>query len=107
MRREGPAGPMLHRLLTYEVRKESLPQAVALAQAFIDEVTRKEGGTARYVAFQETAQPTRFVHHMTFRVQSAEDYHLKTAWRKRFVEALQPMCSSPPLVTALTPVAGG
>lgn len=98
---------MLHRLLVYEVRKESVPQALALTSAFVDEVGRKEGGTARYVAFHETANPGRFVHQVAFRVASAEDYHLKTQWRKRFMEGLLPLCTSPPAMVALSAVEAG
>lgn len=95
---------MLHRLLVYEVRKESIPQALALTRVFVDEVGRKEGGTARYVAFHETANPGRFVHQVAFRVASAEDYHLKTQWRKRFLEGIQPLCTSPPTMVPLDAV---
>ena len=97
---------MLHRLMTYEVRKEAVPQALELARAFADEVGRKEGGTAKYQVFQDAAQPTRFVHLMAFRVPSAEDYHKKTAWHKRFTEALAPHCTVAPSSTTVNLVAG-
>ena len=97
---------MLHKLLTYEVRKEAVPQAVDLARAFADEVGRKEGGTAKYQVFQDAAHPTRFTHLMAFRVPSAEDYHKKTAWHKRFTEAMAPLCVAPPAASALTLVGG-
>ena len=47
------AAAMNHRFLRYEVRRESLPAALAAIQSFVDEVGRKEGGTARYEAFQD------------------------------------------------------
>ena len=92
--------------MTYEVRKEAVPQALDLVRAFVDEVGRKEGGVAKYQAFQDAAHPTRFTHLMAFRVPSAEDYHRKTAWHKRFTEALAPLCLAPPASTVVTPVAG-
>lgn len=88
----------------FEVRKESVPQASAAVKAFVDEVTRKEGGTARFEAYQAAEAPTRFVLVMAFRVQSADDYHQKTAWRKRFVEAITPLCTVPLSVEALSPL---
>ena len=84
------------RHLSYEVRKDAVPAALAAAAAFVDEVRRKEGGTARYAAFQQKDQPTRFVHTMAFRTPSAEEYHRKTQWHKRFLETLGPLCVSPP-----------
>lgn len=93
---------MIHRFLTYEVRTEALPQAQALARAFVDEVVRKEGGTAKYQAFQHVDPPTRFTHLMSFRTPSAEEYHRKTAWNKRFTEALAPLCARPPQAADLT-----
>jgi quinol monooxygenase YgiN len=86
---------MTIKLLRYEVRKESIPLAADAARAFVDEVRRKEGGTARYDAYQEK-DSGRFVHIMQFRVASAEQYHAKTAWHKRFHETIAPMCTSPP-----------
>jgi quinol monooxygenase YgiN len=98
---------MIHKLVTYEVRKESVPQALELVRAFVDEVGRKEGGIAKYQVWQDAAQPTRFTHHVVFRVPSAEDYHKKTAWNKRFTEALAPLCAAPPVAAVVNPVAGG
>ena len=98
---------MIHKLTTYEVRREAIPQALELARAFVDEVGRKEGGTAKYEAFQDAEHPTRFLHHMVFRTPSAEDYHRKTAWNKRFTEALAPLCVEPPRFSTVTPVVPG
>lgn len=84
------------RHLAYEVRKDAVAAAVAATTAFVDEVRRKEGGTARYAAFQHKEHPTRFVHTMAFRTPSAEEYHRKTAWAKRFHETLAPLCTTPP-----------
>lgn len=82
--------------LTYEVRKDAVATALAATTAFVDEVRRKEGGTARYAAFQEKANPARFVHTMAFRTPSAEEYHRKTQWAKRFHETIGALCVAPP-----------
>lgn len=86
---------MLHRLLRYEVRKDALPDALAATRAFVDEVGRKEGGTASYKAFQDKAAPTRFTHLMAFRVANAEQYHKATPWMKAFLAKVQPLCVAP------------
>lgn len=88
---------MIVKIARYEVRRESVPQALAAVASFIDEVKRKEGGTARYEAFQHVDEPTRFTHIMAFRTPSAEDYHQKTAWSKRFVETVHPLCVQKPV----------
>ncbi|HET6405897.1 MAG TPA: antibiotic biosynthesis monooxygenase [Candidatus Thermoplasmatota archaeon] len=95
---------MIVKLARYQVRKDALPQTLQLVHAFVDEVTRKEGGTARYEAFQAKDDPTRFTHYMTFRTPAADQYHQKTAWAKRFFEALAPLCVAAPSVEELTPV---
>lgn len=87
---------MITTLARYQVRKEELPHALAAVKAFVDEVGRKEGGTASYKAYQGKEDPTRFTHVMTFRTPSAQQYHQKTAWHKRFFESLAPMCATPP-----------
>jgi quinol monooxygenase YgiN len=87
---------MIIRLARYQVRKESIAAAEAATRAFVDEVTRKEGGTARYEAFQDKSEPGRFTHLMAFRTPSAEEYHRKTAWHKAFLATITPLCASPP-----------
>ena len=95
---------MMHRIETFEVRKEVLDEARKLVVAYADEVGRKEGGTASFVALQETDHPTRFALVMAFRVPSAAQYHDGTAWAKRFREAMAPLCVRAPEARALAPV---
>lgn len=95
---------MIHRIETFEVRKEALDAAKKATLAFADEVGRKEGGTARFEALQDAQAPTRFVLVMSFRVASAATYHDGTAWRKRFVETLAPLCTTPLAARTLAPV---
>lgn len=87
---------MITRALRYEVRKEALEQATEATRAFLDEVKRKEGGVASYHCYRAKAAPTRFLHLATFRVASAVDYHQGTAWHKRFLAAIGPLCTAPP-----------
>ena len=93
---------MIRRLITYEVRKEALPQALAATRAFVDEVTRKEGGTAAYRVYQHKDPETRFTHYMEFRMPAAEQYHQKTAWRKKFEDAMGPLRTGAPVVADVT-----
>ena len=95
---------MIIKLARYRVNKGAEAQAAALAKAFVDEIVRKEGGTAKYEAFQGKADPTRFVHVMSFRTPSAEQYHQKTAWAKTFSEKLAPLCAEPLAYEEMTPL---
>lgn len=101
------AARVIERFVRYEVRKEALDEAVRLAAALVDEVQRKEGGTASYKVWQEVAHPTRFLHHVVFRTPAAEQYHGKTAWRKRFDEALRPLCAQEPVAVDVRAVQPG
>jgi len=97
---------MIHKLVSYQVRKDVVPQALAAVRAFADEVNRKEGGTAKYEAWQGKEDPTRFTHHMAFRTPSAEKYHQTTPWCKAFVAALHPLCVEQPVSFEVLPVMG-
>jgi quinol monooxygenase YgiN len=94
---------MITKLARYEVHKGSVPQATAAVREFVDQVKRKEGGTARYEAWQ-SADGTQFTHLMAFRVASAEQYHQKTAWAKKFHETLAPLLAKPFEVVDAAPV---
>lgn len=87
---------MITKFARYQVRREGIADAVTATRAFVDEVNRKEGGTAKYEAYQDKADPTRFTHMMAFRTPAAEDYHQKTAWNKAFLAKLTPLCVQPP-----------
>lgn len=95
---------MIVKFARYEVRIEAVPQALAAVRAFVDEVRRKEGGTARYEVYQEKAEPTRFTHLMSFRTPSAEQYHQKTAWAKRFSDAIAPLATQPIAYVEVVPL---
>lgn len=96
---------MLHRFVRFEVRKDALPQALDAIRAFVDEVGRKEGGTATYRSFHDKAEPTRFTHYAVFRTPSAEQYHRGTPWMKAFMAKLEPLCTQKPSATDVDEVA--
>lgn len=98
---------MIRKLVHYEVRKEDLPLVLDAVRAFVDEVARKEGGTARYQAYQHKDAPTRFTHFMEFRTPAAEKYHQTTPWVKRFTETLLPRCTKEPVFSEIEVVEKG
>jgi quinol monooxygenase YgiN len=95
---------MIHKFARFQVKRDKLAEAVACVATFVDEVARKEGGTAKYEAFQDAADPTQFTHYMVFRTPSAEKYHQTTPWVKTFVAKLYPLCVEEPAFVDVTPV---
>lgn len=93
-----------HKLATYRVRKGDVDKARALVASFVDEVRRKEGGTAKYEVWQDAVDPARFTHHMVFNTPAAEKYHATTPWAKKFQEAMGPLYDAPPAIVEVTPV---
>ena len=87
---------VIRKLMTYDVRKEDVAKALEAVRAFVDEVNRKEGGTAAYRVYHHKEPATRFTHFMEFRAPAGEKYHQGTAWAKKFQATLQPMCTTPP-----------
>lgn len=95
---------MIHKFARFQVKTGKVDEALGLIKDFVDEVGRKEGGTATYTSFQDKDEPTRFTHYMAFRTPSAEEYHRGTAWVKKFVAALYPICEKEPTFTEVVPV---
>jgi quinol monooxygenase YgiN len=95
---------MIVKVLRYQVRREAAAAALEATRVFVDEVVRKEGGTAKYEAFQQKDDPARFTHVMTFRTPSAEEYHRKTSWNKAFAEKLAPLLTAPAATEELVKV---
>lgn len=94
----------IHKLTTYRVHKGDVDKARALVAAFVDEVGRKEGGTGKYEAWQDVADPTRFTHHAVFNAPAGEKYHASTPWMKKFNEAMAPLYEAPPQTSEVKPV---
>jgi quinol monooxygenase YgiN len=97
---------MMHQIVTFEVKREGIEAARTAVATYADEVTRKEGGTAFFHAYQESEKPSRFVLVMGFRVASAVQYHEGTAWAKKLREALAPLLLAPMESRALTALSG-
>lgn len=97
---------VIHKLMRYKVRRADLDAVLALVASFVDEVGRKEGGTALYRALQHGDDPTRFTHYMVFRTKSAEDNHHKQPWTRAFHQKLAPLCEEAPQTLDAKPVGG-
>jgi len=82
---------MIHIIIPFTVKTESLETVKALLSKFISAIKKNEPGTLLYKSFQQTDVPAKFIHFMTF-ADRAEETHRATKHCKEFVEALYPLC---------------
>ncbi len=71
----------------YQVRLDALAVCKAAITEFIEAV-RQEPGTLEYSAWQERANPTRFLHYFVFKNPTARDRHATSEAVKRFTGIL-------------------
>lgn len=80
----------IYTIAEYRVRKlgvEKVKQAIA---EFVPYVQAQEPGTRMYLAWQQTEDPTRFVHFFIFENEAAHQAHSRSEAVKRFEAAYRP-----------------
>jgi quinol monooxygenase YgiN len=88
--------PKIWKIARYTVKSEEELDAVLTAvDRFVAAVGEHEPETF-YDAWQEVAEPLRFVHVMGFADAAAEQRHRKAPYTLEFVEALYPRCREEP-----------
>lgn len=90
-----------HRIARFQVRPGQDSQALEVVRTFVGKIGESEPGTLRYESYQEVEQPARFLHVMEFADAAAEEVHEGTAHVKAFVDALHPLCETPPQLPAV------
>lgn len=85
----------IHELARYEVRPEALDEVIAAIHEFVAYVRANEPGALRYEVWQESKQPTRFVHLFVWRDEEANRLHGESAAVKKFAGILYPRCLAP------------
>jgi quinol monooxygenase YgiN len=90
---------VIHKTATFQVRRAGLERSLAAIREFIAYVAANEPGTLRYESWQESDDPTRFVHVLTFRDADAERIHSTSAAVERFTKVLYPECLAPVVFT--------
>ncbi len=96
---------MITKVARYRVRHDKIAAAVEATRMFVEAVHMQESSTLRYDAWQEHADPTRFLHLMVFRDEVAEAHHRSTPHVRAYVETLHPLCSEQPAFVDLDAVA--
>lgn len=90
---------MKHVIIPFTVKSESMETVETIIKKFISEIEKNEPGTLMYKSFQQTDEPAKFVHVMTFADEEAEKIHRQTDHCKHFVERLYPLCTEMPRAT--------
>ena len=96
---------MINKMVTFKVREKALDEAKMLVREFVENIILNEEDTLLYRALQETNDPTKFIHFMTFSDDYAENQHKKSNYCAEFVESLAPLCDEEIRYTDLSRVA--
>ena len=80
----------VRQLARYQVRPESLDRCLAAIREFVAYVRTNEKGTLRYDVWQETEDPTKFVHLFIFADAAAQARHGESDAVKRFEAIYSP-----------------
>ena len=59
---------MINKMVAYKVKNDSLDEAKMLVREFVENIKLNEGDTLLYRALQESDDPTKFIHFMTFQM---------------------------------------
>lgn len=79
-------------MVTFKVREADLDEAKMLVREFVENIKLNEEDTLLYRALQQTNDPTKFIHFMTFSDEYAENQHKNSNYCAEFVEFLTPLC---------------
>jgi len=88
---------MKHVMISFSVKPEELDKVKAIIGEFISAIHKYETDTLMYKSFQNSTNPTRFIHIMTFKDDEAMDYHRQTKHCREFVDRLYPLCAELPV----------
>jgi quinol monooxygenase YgiN len=87
---------MLYVMVQFRIKKGHVQEAEALIRDFTDNIREHEPDTLSYQSFQFNHDIQEFVHLMCFTGEEADEKHKESAYCKKFVDALYPICESEP-----------
>ena len=96
---------MINKMVTFRVKEGALDEAKMLVREFVENIILNEEDTLLYRSLQETNDPTRFIHFMTFTDDYAEKQHKNSNYCAEFVESLTPLCDEEISFTDLSRIA--
>ena len=80
----------IYTIAQYRIRKSGIEKVKRAIEEFVPYVQEHEPGTRMYLAWQETEDPTRFVHFFIFENEAAHQEHSRSHAVKRFEAAYRP-----------------
>jgi quinol monooxygenase YgiN len=80
----------IYTIAQYQVRKSGVEKVKRAIAEFVPYVQNHETGTRMYLAWQQTEDPTRFVHFFIFEDEAAHQAHSRSDAVKRFEAAYRP-----------------
>jgi quinol monooxygenase YgiN len=80
----------IYQLAHYQVKPSAVGKVKVAIEEFVRYVQNNEPGTEVYLAWQEQADPTRFVHIFKFADEAAHDVHSRSDQVKRFESVYSP-----------------
>jgi quinol monooxygenase YgiN len=88
----------LHQTAAYRVDAAAVEEVKAATVAFVAYVRANEPGTTLYAAWQQTDDPTHFIHLFIFEDQAARETHSASAAVAAFESAYSPHLVEGPVV---------
>ena len=82
----------------YQVTPAGVETVKAAIAEFVDYVKTNEPGTRMYLAWQQSDDPTRFVHLFTFEDAQAHEAHGASGAVRRFENVYEPLLVAGPVV---------
>jgi len=88
----------IHKTAHYQVEPEAVAEVKTAIDEFVRYVRANEPGTTFYAAWQQTDDPTRFVHLFTFEDEEAHRAHGQSAAVRKFQSVYSPRLVGGPVV---------
>ena len=92
-------------MVTYKVKSDSLDEAKMLVREFVENIKLNEEDTLLYRALQQSDDPTKFIHFMSFGDEYGEEQHRKSNYCEEFTDSILPLCDEAPTFTDLSRLA--
>ncbi len=96
---------MIHVIIDFKVEQHQIKKALKLIEELVLGIQTNEPDTHYYHSFEDEDYPGRFTHVMAFKDEAAQQLHQESAYCRKFVERLYPMCIEEPLVRTVHLVA--
>lgn len=87
---------MKHVVVPFSIKPEALEVVGPIIQKFILAIKQNEPNTLLYRSLQQTDEPTKFIHVMSFLDTESEMFHKQSEHCAAFVAALYPLCELMP-----------